>query len=809
VKRFGGIKRLCLAVGAAVVVLFAMKLWLRSHVVRSEALGAVRAGASQTGAAFPISTVRLSSIAGTVLDPDRKPVLGARVCAVYSSFASGSRAGTCADADAQGRYAVNGLPAGSYLITAARAGFVTGSAQQGRPVEVVDETPRTGVDIVLQPGGARVAGLVIDATGGPVPHAAIRGERIGPPRLAVDVEADDAGRFTLWFPPGPMRLSAEAAAYAPAQWSGPAPSLDVRLVLTPGATVRGVVVSSADGSPMPNVEVLATASGSHSFQLPRSSTSSAQGTFDIGGLEPGSYTLVGTGAGSRGELAQPIQLGLGRTIENIRIEVSAAAQVTGRVLLATDQQPCEQGVVTLGPPDLRQPALEGRGPTILTAMMQRTPTFTASVGANGVVRFPAVAQGHYHISVRCSQNVLRDGPRTLDVGRDALSDLTWKVGPGAGLTVLTVDDRDRPVPGAEFFVRFQSGVSVAGNTNDEGRHDVSGELYPGSYEITSGRLFRADPVRVDLGEASSTVTAKLKMAGNASIIITVRARGGAPLDGLLVTAVASDPSAKAEAPAPAKSPPRMDTFIAGALGEGRYRITPLKPGRYEVRVDDGANAAVRGSCTVAAGDATQVSIEIDRGGRIRGHVVDDDGVPVPDVWVSASAVTDGDADRPPIAQRMLGGQTRTLTDPDGRFALDRLTGGDTAYTVRAEQPAGAVAVKQGVRVGDSDAVVVLHAAGTVAGTVGGDCGDPATPVTVAAMSAETGQSSSQELPAPEGSFHLSVSPGHVELMAFCRGGRGMARMTTELSPKENVTGLRLILEAPPLAEGPRLAAPTN
>jgi proline racemase len=118
-------------------------------------------------------------------------------------------------------------------------------------------------------------------------------------------------------------------------------------------------------------------------------------------------------------------------------------------------------------------------------------------------------------------------------------------------------------------------------------------------------------------------------------------------------------------------------------------------------------------------------------------------------------------------------------------------------------------LKHGVRVGDSDAVVVLHAAGTVAGTVGGDCGDPATPVTVAAVSAETGQSSSQELPATPGSFHLNAPSGHVELMAFCRGGRGMARMTTELSPKENVTGLRLVLEAPPLAEGPRQAAPTN
>jgi hypothetical protein len=768
-------------------------------VRRPHAAGPRVAVPQRAAAAVPHAVehaVALASIAGKVTDVDARPIAEAHICAVPSSVTAASTVGICADADARGRYAIRGVPSGSYLVTAARVGFVTGSAHQGRPIELLDDTATTGVDIVLQAGGAKVTGFVVDATGGPVPHATVRGERVPPPRVAVDVEADDLGRFTLWFPPGPMVIGAQAVGYAPARWYGPAPSVNVRLMLTPGATVRGIVVASHSGEPLPAIEVRAVSTRNPASSLFRSSTTGAAGTFDIRGIEPGSYTLLATGDGWRGEMAQPIRLGVGTTVENVRIEVGPAAQVTGRVLVASAQLPCDQGTVVLGPLDRdeRPPA-----PDQLPVRMHSRLSIARNIGASGIVHFPAVSPGHYSVDVMCLDNHLQDGPRTLDVESVPVSDLTWTVAPGLSISVLAVDDQDRPTPGVVVLLHFPGGPVLNGTTDGTGHYRFVGRLSEGTYQIGAQPPFEANLVRVELRDGDGPVTARVKIAGTASIVTTVHERGGSPVDGLSVTAVAqSNSGANADVATQPALPPGVNAFTATALGEGRYSIAPLKPGRYEVHADDGINATVRASYELVAGQALLATVEIDRGGQIRGHVVDDDGAPVPDVWVTASTP---DPRRPPLLQKVLGGG-RALTDQEGRFVVDGLAGGDTAYTVRVEQPEGGAAVKEGVKVGDPDVVMALRAAGTLAGTVVGDCGGADTPVKVQAVSLATGQASVQELPASGQPFRVSLAPGRVRLTAFCRDGHGMAQLTTELAPKEEVTGLRLALGPPGNLQGP-------
>jgi carboxypeptidase family protein len=121
---------------------------------------------------------RLSSVAGVVTDPRSQPIAKARVCAVVAGTIAASTAGICAETDVRGQYAIPGLLSGSYLVTAARDGYVTGSARGGQSIDLPGQTASTEVDIVLQPGGAQVSGLVLDAIGGSVPHATIRAERV-------------------------------------------------------------------------------------------------------------------------------------------------------------------------------------------------------------------------------------------------------------------------------------------------------------------------------------------------------------------------------------------------------------------------------------------------------------------------------------------------------------------------------------------------------------------------------------------------------------------------------------------------------
>jgi hypothetical protein len=781
----------------ALAVPLVLALLRRHHTAPSSAASHSRSAMATRGG-DELIPFRLGSIAGTVTDVDSRPVAGAHVCAVPSRTIAATTEGTCADADASGRYTVLGLPAGSYLVTAAKQGFVTGSANEGRPIGLADAAS-TGIDIVLQPGGAKVTGLVVDATGGPVPHAIVRGERVNPPRVAVDVETDDLGRFALWFPPGPMILAAHADGYAPTRWYGPAPGVDIRLVLTPGATVRGVVVSSVDGAPLPNMEVRAVSASAPQSPLFQSSTSGPDGTFAVRGIEPGLYALSATGDGWHGELAKPIRLGLGSTIEQVRIEAGPGTPITGRVLIARTQQPCEQGTVNLGPfepdePTTQRDQASTMGPGLPPGIGTRPgPTFLVNIAANGVAHFPAVTPGRYSVHIGCLHYLPREGPRSLDVGSTAMSDLTWTVAPGLSLTVLTVDDRGRPTPGVTVHLQPPRGFRLQGRTDDTGRYAFSGNLLAGTYEISAQPPFEAEHLRVELRDGDDPATATLKVPGSASIVTTVRERGGGPVDGLSVAAVAQSPP-NPQAGAPVPTSPAMDSFVAMSLGEGRYSIAPLKPGRYEIRVDDGANAMVRASYDVAAGQALETTTELERGGQIRGHVVDDDGAPVPDVWVRAIAPDHG---RLAFAQSTLAVGTRALTNQDGLFVLDRLSGGDTVYTVRAERPEGAAAVTEGVKAGDQNVVIALRADGTLTGTVVGDCGGADAPVVVHAKNSATGRASSQQLSAANQPFRLDIAPGPIELIASCSNGHGFARLATELAPKKELGGLRLVLQTFP------------
>jgi hypothetical protein len=339
------------------------------------------------------------------------------------------------------------------------------------------------------------------------------------------------------------------------------------------------------------------------------------------------------------------------------------------------------------------------------------------------------------------------------------------------------------------------GLRLQGRTDDTGRYAFSGNLSAGTYEISAQPPFEAEHLRVELRDGDDPATATLKVPGSASIVTTVRERGGSPVDGLSVTAVSQSvaPNSQAGAPVPT-SPAAMDSFIAVSLGEGRYSIAPLKPGRYEIRVDDGANAMVRASYDLAAGQALETTTELERGGQIRGHVVDDDGAPVPDVWVRAIAPDQG---RLPFAQSTLAVGTRALTNQEGLFVLDRLNGGDTVYTLRAERPEGDAAVTEGVKAGDPNVVIAMRADGTLTGTVVGDCGGADAPVVVQAKNSATGRASSQQLSAANQSFRMDISPGNIELIASCSNGHGFAQLTTELAPKKELGGLRLVLQTFP------------
>src|SRR5262249_8470750 len=117
---------------------------------------------------------------------------------------------------------------------------------------------RSGVDIVLRSGGVRVAGRVLDATGGVVPGAIVVAEG-GDEDAHAPATPVSRGVFSWFGPRGTVRRGPPASGYAPSHAAGPAPGHFFAIHLVPGATLVGRTVIAGQGTPVAGVRVEAIA----------------------------------------------------------------------------------------------------------------------------------------------------------------------------------------------------------------------------------------------------------------------------------------------------------------------------------------------------------------------------------------------------------------------------------------------------------------------------------------------------------------------------------------------------------------------
>src|ERR1019366_10157628 len=151
----------------------------------------------------------------------------------------------------------------------------------------------------------------------------------------------------------------------------------------------------------------------------------------------------------------------------------------------------------------------------------------------------------------------------------------------------------------------------------------------GTYSLEPDGGYAGERVDVELREGRDKVDAALRLAGHGELLVTVTTSDGIPLDDVTVTVTPTGTSTGPTA-----------TYLSGiGLGLGRYRVAPLPPGRYAMRVSDQMNP---GAGEVGTFDVdsriVERSVVVDRGGRIRGRVVDGAGQPVPDTWVRGDCV---------------------------------------------------------------------------------------------------------------------------------------------------------------------------
>lgn len=279
-----------------------------------------------------------ASIGGRVTSNTGGPLRRAEVRAISESGLT-----RLATTDAEGRYLVRDLPAGTFTLHVSKTGFVPLYFGQRRPFERratirVEQGGRAAADVRLPRAGA-IAGRIYDAAGEPMLGARVQALRRrmvqGQPGLqavgAADM-TDDTGAYRLYgLPPGdyyvtatPRRVEDRAGRPignavpglgAPIFFPGTAnrdlaqritvdvsgeARADMQLTTLTTARVSGTVLTSS-GAPAAgamvtlvarDLDFAASGVGDGMGPLRLLDDAAADGTFEITGVPPGSFTLI-------------------------------------------------------------------------------------------------------------------------------------------------------------------------------------------------------------------------------------------------------------------------------------------------------------------------------------------------------------------------------------------------------------------------------------------------------------------------------------------------------------------------------------
>lgn len=338
------------------------------------------------------ATIRGHVVAADTGQPLRK--------AQVRAFSAELRENRLATTDARGQYELKDLPAGRYSLSASKGSYValqygqTRPFEAGKPLEILDGQTVEKVDFSLPRGGI-ITGRILDEFGEPVTDVQVmpmRSQNIGGQRRLASAGrtsmTNDIGEFRLFaLSPGDYYVSAtlrnfasststadDRSGYAPTYFPGTANLSEAqRVTIGLGETVSDLIIpllpirtarisgtaTDSEGHPSIGfVSVFQRTAGMFTMSAGGSQTK-PDGSFTIGGLAPGDYTLIAQLPEASGESAT--------------LDVSVNSDdVTGVSLVGVKPVTAAGRII-----------LEGPAPQLLQPSALRVSSFPAPV--NGVI----------------------------------------------------------------------------------------------------------------------------------------------------------------------------------------------------------------------------------------------------------------------------------------------------------------------------------------------------------------------------------------------------------------------------------------
>lgn len=682
------------------------------------ALATARLGADGE---VPVDVVleRGARVAGRLVDSDRRPLAGQVVVealgeAAVSPLVSDAWA---VDAAADGRFVLTLVPSGPLRLTA-RSG-----ARGPQPVEIDVGLRQAQVDlgdVVLEPTLA-LRGRVRDATGRPVADATVSVPAPSRPRpLEARTGAD--GAFVLaGLPAQPALLQVRARGFAPARRHAMPGEAPVEVVLEAEARISGLVVDEA-GRPVDGATAAATAA-EEGDPAPRVRARAAEGRFTLDGLAAGRYVVEVTAPGKTPAVVPGVTMAAGETRDVGRVRLPSGTVLRGVVVDAA-------GVPVSGAA-VRAVAASGK---------PRQERSRATTGGDGTFELRGVPAGRLEL--------LASHPQFATT-RLVVEASAAEAPPEVRLTLArggrlqgTVRLRGIPAPGYVVAVeaappRSEERVDVGPDGEwsldrvPAGRVGV--RLYRGSAAAALDLLQRREvEVREDEAAVVDFEAREILVSGRLT-------RGGVPVPGQRVRFLAGP--ASVTAPPPASGAPAF--LVATTHEDGSFELLVPRAGSYPVEVSAADGSRVR-RLSAEVPDAERAEVSLVLGGATASGVVLEGQAkqPVPGATVVATPLEGG-------------ARAQATTGPDGRFDLDLAPG---RYSLAARAKGYAVSPRELTVDADPvpEQVLEIERGGVLLGRVLDPEGNPVPGLTVTALAAEGGRSTSfgEAATLPDGSFRL-------------------------------------------------------
>lgn len=694
-------------------------------------------------------------ISGQVTGDDGEPLPGVNVAA--SNWGSWGFATT----DADGRYELVGLSAGSYTLSFAPDEYEPGPAAgyireywddvlveyDATPVVVESGQAVTGIDARLSRGGSIAGTVAVDGA----PIAGVEVSANGPGWGSTTTDSD--GRYTLegladglyevWFtmPSGTPYVGGSATV----ELVGGDP---VTLDYTPAraASLSGRITVAESGAGVPNAVVTV-----HTFSgaAAGSATTDDDGRYSVAPLEAGRYLLEVSGPGIRTTWSGGAEDRPGAEV----FAVAAERETVLDVAAAAGGEGAIAGTVSLV---TAEGTVAAQGAIVELYTERVEPLRRTVAGADGSYAFDGLGAGRYAVRFAESEwaasswwwdGSARDTARYFEVGATGTVTRDYTL-PGLGRVAAALD-LDGSVYDGDIDIDVydaESGEVVASSSSFDGTEFSVYGVPAGAVKVHFG-----GPIRDAWWGGGDDFAG----AGTLTVPIDGEARADAAITlDTVLSGVVTDPSGQPVATSVLirreGAAPAWSTW-ADAV-EGRYRVTGLEPGRYSVTAQ-------------AAGSSTHEPVLVDVVAADRDVV--SDLLLEPDVRLAGTITHGGEPVEGCVSVRLLDGTPRdgTCTDPSGNYEWWFAPGEYlVTFTAAAGIGAGAITHRVSVAAGRTDPLELdseLPKGGVVEGRVSADLGAGAEPiggVWVTATDAALGVGLASIDTAADGSYRLTGLP---------------------------------------------------